>query len=63
MLSIPSSSTFLQMGQFDPHPHLSCFVAVELGLHWFGSWGSVFIVGGLGFIMMLVEALLEGGTG
>ena len=51
------------MGQFSPHLHLPSFVAIELGLGWFGSWGSVFIVGGLGFIVMLVEALVEGGTG
>ena len=51
------------MGQFGSHLHLFGFVTVELGFDWFGSWGSAFIVGGLGFVVMLVEVLVEGRIG
>ena len=49
------------MEQFGHHPNCPGFVTVELGFDWFGSWGSTFIVGGLGFVVLLVVMLVERG--
>ena len=57
-----SSSAFLQMGQFGPHPHLSGIDTVELEFHWPGSWGSAFITGGLGFVLLVVAVLAGRGN-
>ena len=51
------------MGQFGPHLHLSGFVTVELGFDWPGSWGSTFIAGDLGFVVVTVVVLVVGGIG
>ena len=56
-----SSPTFLQMGQFGPHPHHSAFGgAVALGVGCSCSWGSIFM-GSLEFVAVTV--LLVGGIG
>ena len=52
---------FLQMGQFGPHLHHSGFGTVELGCDCSGSWGSIFITGSLGFVVVVVAVLLAGG--
>ena len=54
-----SSSAFLQIGQFGPHPHHSGF-GVSTGFCWSGSWGSIF-TGSLGFVVVTV--LFAGGMG
>ena len=51
------------MGQFGPHRYHSGFVTVELGINWPGSWGSTFIIGGLGFVAVMVAVLVVGGIG
>ena len=58
-----SSSAFLQMGQFGPHPHLAGFGTAVLGgwlILWLdldlilgGGWSSIFI-GSLGFVEVMV---------
>ena len=50
-----SSTMFLQIGQFCPHPHCSGLDTVALG-----TWGSIFI-GGFGIVAVTVA--LEGGMG
>ena len=56
--SSQSSSIFLQMGQFSPHPHCSAFGGgAALVVVCSGAWGSIFI-GGLELVAAV--ALLVG---